>query len=174
MRRRFGLWRLAAASVGILALGAAVSAAAVEVRLADDSLLAVDSPPLQGRLPVLFVHGHNDERQQTEIASPNYRKNWQDPSRLSFNKVLAQNTGLGIEPYYIRFVEQNRSITEDAREIGEAIELILHRHDPNYPARPTHVRVVIIAYSKGTISTRQYLKSLRTALLSSMMSAAFV
>ena len=74
---------------------------------------------------------------------------------------LADNAGLGIEDYYIRFSDQNRSIADDAAEIGAAIELILHRHDPNYPGQPTtNVQVVIIGYSKGTLSSRLYLKNL--------------
>jgi hypothetical protein len=42
----------------------------------------------------------------------------------------------------------------------------LQRHDPayNFPNNPTtDVQIVIIAYSKGTISTRVYLKDLETA-----------
>ena len=54
--------------------------------------------------------------------------------------------GLGIEAYYISFTDHNRSIADDAREIGEAVQLILQRHDPAYvpgdPQHPTNVQVV--------------------------------
>lgn len=141
----------------------AAPAAAVDVHLADDSLLDAGSPAPQGNLPVLFVHGHGGD---DEASDPNYQNNWQETLNglPSFSQALdlAENDGLGIEEYYIRFLDQDRSITDDAAEIGEAIELILHRHDPNYPAEPTPVQVAVIAYSKGTISARQYLKSLQT------------
>jgi len=144
-------------------LALAASAAAVEVHLADDSLLDANSPAPEGNLPVLFVHGHGGD---DEASDPNYQNNWQETLNglPSFKQSLDldENDGLGIEEYYIRFLDQDRSITEDAAEIGEAIELILHRHDPDYPAQPTNVQVAIVAYSKGTISTRQYLKSLQT------------
>jgi hypothetical protein len=164
------LWRPVAASVALLSLGVALSAQTAEVYLGDDNHTPLDanSPPPQGRLPVLFVHGHNDNEQDTNF---NYRQNWQEALRglPSFKDALRleENSGLGIEPYYIRFRDQSRSITVDAREIGDAIDRILHRHDPAYdyphnPAQTTHVQVVIIAYSKGTISARQYLKSLET------------
>jgi hypothetical protein len=166
MQRQSLLWWLAAASVGLLALAAAVSAQSAEVHLADDSRLTPTTTAIQGRLPVLFVHGHNNTNQDTDF---NYRKDWQNTFRglPSFKLALEANTGLGIETYYIRFQDQNRSITQDAAEISDAIDLILHRHDPNYDyphnaAQTTHVQVVIIAYSKGTISTRQYLKGLLT------------
>ena len=72
---------------------------------------------------------------------------------------------LGIEPYFIRFQLQHRSIVLDAQEIAAAINWILQRHDPTFnpadPASRTPVQVAIIAYSKGTISSRYYLKGLR-------------
>jgi hypothetical protein len=121
------------------------------------------APTPRGRLPVLFVHGH-------DLLFPNdtfrnYRKNWQERgnSLPSFMEALdlGDNDGLGIEDYYMRFRTQGRSIAADAAEISAAVERILHRHDPGYPARGvTAVQVVIIAYSKGTISTRLYLKNL--------------
>ncbi len=75
---------------------------------------------------------------------------------------LPENDALGIEAYYIRFLDQDRSIDDDAAEIDEAVEAILERHDPNYAATgTTNVQVAIIAYSKGTISTRKYLKNLQ-------------
>ena len=126
---------------------------------------ALDSQAPTGNLPVLFVHGHNETDQDTDF---NYRKNWQQQLRgLSFKQVLEASTGLDIEPYYIRFVDQGRSISNDAADIRDAVDLILHRHDQNYSypyvtGQTTNVQVVIIAYSKGTISTRLYLKNLQT------------
>lgn len=174
MRIKTGLRRLAAASVGLLALGVAASAQTAEVYFRDsvtraETRLSADSPTLRGRLPVLFVHGHN--LISSNDLNRNYRKNWQDSlgNLPSFMQTLDlhENDGLGIEDYYIRFREQGRSIAEDAAEISDAIDLILHRHDPlyDYPhnqEQTTSVKVVIIAYSKGTISARLYLKNLQT------------
>ena len=149
------------------AMALAVPAFAAEVHLADDSLLGPNSPPPTHRLPVLFVHGHNPTANDPDF---NYKKNWWDtlnglPS-MKQALELAQNNGLDIEPYFIRFEDQDHSITEDAADIAEAVSEILHRHDPSFdPADPndtTPVQLAIIAYSKGTISTRQYLKSLQT------------
>ncbi len=132
----------------------------------EETTLSATTPALPGKIPVLFVHGHN-------VFSPNdadftFRKNWQDShdGLPSFKQALElpENAWLNIEPYYIRFQDQHRSIVEDAREIGWAVEHILHRHDPNHvpftPSPSTNVKVVIIGYSKGTISSRLYLKSL--------------
>jgi hypothetical protein len=168
MRSRLKTARLAAILAALLALCLPGVGRAVELHLADDSLFdPATSPPPTGNLPVLFVHGHNAASDND--ADFNYRKNWRQSlnSLPSFQQTLdlPENSGLGIEPYYIRFVDQNRSIVEDAREIGEAIDLILQRHDPGFdPADPnssTPVQVAIVAYSKGTISTRLYLKSLQ-------------
>jgi hypothetical protein len=118
---------------------------------------------------VLFVHGHNPD--DANDADFNYRKNWvQAVDGLpSFQQTLedpANTATVDIEAYFIRFVDQHRSIVEDARDIGDAVERILARHDPSYTpfmANPsTAVRVAIIAFSKGTISARLYLKSLET------------
>jgi hypothetical protein len=155
------MWQLTAAFVGFLALGSAASAQTADLYLADNTRFD-DGPSVPARrLPVLFVHGHNTATD--ESTNPNYRKNWQDvlPSFKQTLDLMPENDGLGIEAYYIRFLAQGRSITEDAAEISNAVERILHRHDSNYPTNPTHVQIVIIAYSKGTISTRQYLKSLQ-------------
>lgn len=137
----------------------------VELYDRDDALIGANPAPLAGAgLPVLFVHGHNLQNSMDENF--NYRKNWQEPLDYftlfklpSFKKALdlQQNSSLGFEPYYIRFQDQNRSIAEDAEEIGQAIERILLRHnDP----QANQVKIVIIAYSKGTISTRWYLKNM--------------
>ena len=137
----------------------------VELYDKDDQPVSANPAPLSdgpSRLPILFVHGHNlAESMDTDF---NYRKNWQDPVDYlilpdlpSFKIAMEQpgNAGHNIEPYYIRFEDQNRSITLDAADIGEAIRRILKRHaDPTAQT----VKVAIIAYSKGTISTRWYLK----------------
>ena len=138
------------------------------VLLRNDTRLLPDTDAPSRRLPVLFVHGHNSE--DNNDADFNYRKNWQDPALVSFKPTLSllDNAGLDIEDYYIRFQDQTHSISEDATDISDAIDLILHRHDPENYAYPyaegqtSHVKVVIIAYSKGTLSARLYLKSLQT------------
>ena len=149
---------------------------AIEVHLRDDSLLGPESAPPLGRIPVLFVHGHaidfgsGADSATDDPADPNYKKNWWNAlgDLPSFKQALdhAGNAGLDVEPYYIRLVDQARSITEDAREIGVAVDMIVQRHNPGYavaaPVAPPPVQVVIVGYSKGTISTRQYLKSLTT------------
>lgn len=126
-----------------------------QVFLAGDVPLAGNtSRPLQP-LPVLFVHGHKPDTDTS--TEPHYRVTWQTAlgSLPSFAQALthSQNAGLGIEAYYIHFTDHNRSIADDAREIGEAVELILQRHDPAYvpgdPQHPTNVQVVLIGYSKG-------------------------
>ena len=136
------------------------------VHLRDDSQLLPTSPPPTRRLPVLFIHGHNAENaQDTDF---NYQKNWQDQTLVSFKPTLelSNNAGLDIEDYYIRFENQDHSISEDATDISDAVDLILHRHDPSYAyphvtGQTSQVKVVIIAYSKGTLSSRLYLKSLQ-------------
>ena len=141
-----------------------------QVFLAGDVPLAGNTPPPLQPLPVLFVHGHKPDTDTS--TEPHYRVTWQTAlgSLPSFAQALthAQNAGLGIEAYYISFTDHNRSIADDAREIGEAVQLILQRHDPAYvpgdPQHPTNVQVVLIGYSKGTLSSRLYLKSLTTDL----------
>ena len=133
-------------------------AAAATVFLNDGSELTSNSPPPARKIPVLFVHGHDPN---PDPNNPNYQKNWWHSlgSLPSFKQTLAlaQNACLGIEPYYIYFEDQGRSIALDAADIGDAIDSILARHqlqDPNNP----DLKVVIIAYSKGTLSARTYLK----------------
>jgi hypothetical protein len=143
---------------------------AAEVHLADDTLLSSNSPAPVRRVPVLFVHGHffGIDSDTDDPTNPHYKQNWWEaPSGLtSFQQTLdhASNSGLDIEPYYIRFADQARSITEDARDIQDAVDQIVQRHNPGFdtaaPPGPPPVQVVIIGYSKGTISARQYLKSL--------------
>lgn len=155
------------------------SAAAAELYDAGGQLLDLTNPSpgnlILRRQPVLFVHGHaadftsgNDSGLDDE-TNPNYRKNWWNPrnSLPSFKLTLdhGSNSGLDIEPYYIRFADQARSITEDTRDVGIAVDFIVQRHNPGFntaaPTGPPSVQLVILAYSKGTISTRQYLKSLQ-------------
>lgn len=78
--------------------------------------------------------------------------------------TLPQNSGLGIESYSIRFQDQGRTLHEDAADIADAVGRILERHDPDVTARvpgsSIQVKVVLIAYSKGDLSSRRYLKNL--------------
>lgn len=105
--------------------------------------------------PLLFVHGH-------ELGSSgsggSYQDNFTAASGSSFTGALVrtENQDLGIEAYYIQMQQANRSIFVDAQRIGQAIALIQNCQDP---ASPAGVRVAIIGYSKGTISTRVYLRS---------------
>ena len=133
-----------------------------------------DPPPAAppGRRPVLFVHGHRFDiaSDHDSDTNPNYQVNFIE--RLdglpSFDLTIARNSNLNIEPYYIRFVDQARSISEDANDISAAVDLIVRRHNPGFdvsnPAAPPAVQVAIIAYSKGTISSRQYLQRLQGAV----------
>ena len=180
MQQQISPGRLAVGFVVVLVWAAAVSAqqsipcdltqVRACVHLRDDSQLLPTTSTPPRRLPVLFVHGHNAESDQD--TDFNYQKNWQDQTRLSLKPTLelSNNAGLDIEDYYIRFGDQTRSISEDATDISDAIDLILHRHDPSYAyphisGQTSHVKVVIIAYSKGTLSSRLYLKSLQTSLV---------
>lgn len=114
-----------------------------------------DQTQILSSTPVLFVHGHFH----------NFQETWLEPVNgfTSFGAALTANSQLGIKPYFINFQNNNRSIVEDAIEIGQAIEIILGRHNLNYdPDNPDSIvrKVAIIAYSKGAISTRLYLKTL--------------
>lgn len=143
-----------------------------ELYLGDgQTLLTEGGPPPASTLPVLFVHGHN--LASADDSDFNFRKNWIEAGGITSFKAaldLPANAALGIEPYFIRLIDQNRSIVEDARDIGEAIARIQRRHDPSFdvddPTDPndsfttTPVKVAVIAYSKGTISIRLFLKSL--------------
>lgn len=156
-----------------LALVLATAARAAQVFVPDPvdplappvPLAQAPASPAQSR-PVLFVHGHNV--QSATDVDFNYQKNWLQPlgDLPSFMQTLAaaDNNALGIEPYFIRFEDQTRSIVDDANDVHAAVGQILARHDPSYDpadaAADTPVQVAIIAYSKGTISTRVYLKSL--------------
>ena len=139
-----------------------------DLYLADGSLLGAPSPAPQGAQPVLFVHGHKLLWWEPE---PSYGATWTvslDTTLRSFGETLAHpgNADLHIEPYYLNFGVHNRSIVEDAHDIDDAVNRILVRHHdpaelPLDESHPSRVQVAIIAYSKGTISTRLYLKSLQ-------------
>jgi hypothetical protein len=163
-RHLFTLW-----VVVTLTLASSATWAASEVWLPNGTAPDPLTSAPQKRRPVLFVHGHNAN--DANDVDFNYRKDWvQAVDGLpSFQQTLEDpaNAGtLDIEAYFIRFVDQHRSIVDDARDIGDAIERILARHDPSYTpftASPsTAVRVAIVSFSKGTISARLYLKSLET------------
>ncbi|MGD8799088.1 MAG: VWA domain-containing protein [Desulfobacterales bacterium] len=145
--------------------------AAATVFLNDGSELTQNSPPPARKIPVLFVHGHDPN---PDPNNPNYQKNWWHSldNLPSFKQTLElpQNACLGIEPYYIYFENQAHSIALDAADIGNAIDRILARHqlqDPNNP----DLKVVIIAYSKGTLSSRMYIKNLHDNVLDIPVSA---
>jgi hypothetical protein len=136
-----------------------------------------DPPPAvaAGRRPVLFVHGHrfdfftgDDNDSDTD---PKYQVNFIRRLNIgagmtlpSFDLTIVRNSNLNIEPYYIRFVDQARSISHDANDVSAAVDLIVRRHNPGFdvinPPGPPEVQVAIIGYSKGTISARQYLQRL--------------
>ncbi len=155
--------------VALCALCVAPSlSSAADLRGRDGQSIDMNTTPAQ-QLPVLFVHGH-DFGVNPGAGLP-FQENWlgepagtQPDGLTSVQLTLDRNSELGIEPYYIYFADQDRAITEDAREIESAVDAIVLRHNEGYntdnPQEPPPVQVVIIAYSKGTISTRQYLKSL--------------
>lgn len=160
-RARRPAWR-GLALAAVLVTVAAPSADAFDLYRVDGAgqFTAVNGP--SGTCPsaprpraVLFVHGH-------ELGSSgsggSYQDNFTAASGPSFAGALArtENQDLGIEAYYIQMREANRSIFVDAQRIGQAIALIQACQDPTGPAS---VRVAIIGYSKGTISTRVYLRS---------------
>ena len=113
--------------------------------------------------PVLFVHGHEFG---STGSGGSYEANFTAASGPSFKGALArsENQDLGVEAYYIQMRVANRSIVTDAQRIGQAFALIQACQDP---ASPAGIRIAIIGYSKGTISTRLYLRS-RQADLSSV------
>ena len=104
--------------------------------------------------PVLFVHGHPLDG--SGGSTPNYQRNWIDGTSFNAAIELGGNQALDIEDYYIQFLQHDRSILADANDIGEAVALIRNCQNP---ANPSTVKMAIIAYSKGTISTRVYLRS---------------
>jgi hypothetical protein len=175
MMRRVLLCFVATLSLVPNAIGAA------ELYDWDGQAIAIDpamNPPCAlpaglRRQPLLFVHGHAADTS----TDPNYKKIfWEDADDdfflqlfdlTSFKKTFDDpiNSSLDIEPYYIRFADRFRSITDDAFDIGQAVDCIIRRHnatfDPTTATTPPPVQIAIVAYSKGTLSTRQYLKSLQ-------------
>ncbi len=152
----------------IAGLALPMRAEAVTVFSADGTeLIESDLTPPRHRLAVLFVHGHDPN---PDPQHPNYRKNFHDSidGLTSFKNTLdlPENLCLGIEPYYLHFgdteADHERSIDEDAAQIQEAVNLILARQRLKDPDNPD-LKLAIIAYSKGTISTRLYLKQLHDA-----------
>ncbi len=155
-----------------LVLAAADARAELELRLADESVLdlaAPEAPLPRRRFPVLFVHGHNEL--SPKDSDLRYRTDWivSQPGLTSFQEALKlpENAWLDLEPYFIRFEDQNRSIVEDAAEIAEAVEVILARHyrdyDPTAPETWVRSKLAVVAVGKGALSTRLYLKNLHAA-----------
>ncbi len=147
--------------VAVVAQLAAQEASAFQLFWIDDTGMhhevtgATGNCPSQPKSrPVLFVHGH--PLFGSSGSGPNYQRNWIDGTSFNTALTATENQALDIEDYYIEFLVSNRSILEDANKIGQAISLIQACQDPPNPAT---VRVAIIAYSKGTISTRVYLRS---------------
>ena len=102
----------------MLSLAPVNGLAQVQIYLSNNTLLdGIDDPTDFKRLPVIFVHGHGGD----------YEANWQMPGTVGFFPGISfkdaldlqQNQDLGIETYYIQFSDQDRSIIEDAQEIGE-------------------------------------------------------
>jgi hypothetical protein len=161
--------RVALLSVVLIAgLALPFQADAVTVFSADGVALDENAlTPPSRRLPVLFVHGHDPS---PDPQHPNYRKNFHDSLEglTSFKSALdlPENICLGIEPYYLHFgdaaADHERSIDEDAAQIREAVDLVLARQRLMDPENPG-LKLAVIAYSKGTISTRRYLKQLDDA-----------
>jgi hypothetical protein len=144
------------------ALWAPRAGAATVFMSGDVALDAGQLTPPRNRTPVLFVHGHDPS---PDPQNPNYKKNFHHvlAGLTSFQQTLdlPANACLGIEPYYIHFgdtdADQRRSIDVDADEIEAAVNLILDRHRLAEPDNPG-LKVAIIAYSKGTLSARKYLR----------------
>ena len=124
-----------------------VGAAEVHLGDADASPIDINVPPQRTR-PVLFVHGHaidfelGSDNTTDDPADPNYKKNWWNglDGLPSFKQTLDDpiNSGLDIEPYYIRFEDRRRSITDDAFDIRQVVDYIVRRHNENFdPRRPT-------------------------------------
>lgn len=176
-------WCCALILVAVLAVTAtpAPESEALDLYLRDGSRWKegqILKPPPADAQPVLFVHGHATSFcgssnplcscEDEELHCEYFRRTWMnslDNGLRSFADAIDHNPKLNLVPYYINFVDNTRSILEDAREIGEAVERIFKRHNPSLAIFPFHqtppdVQVAIIAHSKGTISTRVYLKSL--------------
>ena len=152
-------------------------AGAADIYLRDGSLwlqqntLDPDDPNVQAMLtkqPILFVHGHRLSLffQSDPANDPHYLRTWviepdYDSSLSSFAKAIQDNPGLNLEPFYLNFGLHNRSIVEDAQDIAWAVGRLVALYNPMWePHKPLQTQIAIIAFSKGTISTRVYLKNL--------------
>jgi von Willebrand factor type A domain len=162
MRRFVRVWALLASCTFPML------AAAADVR--DNNGVQINfstTPTTLARLPVLFVHGHAADYQETW-----WNRNVLIFTLTSFKDTLGLNPELDVQPYYISFADNTRSIVDDARDIADAVDDIIRRHNTAYaaanpnlattdPPGPPPVQVVIIGYSRGTISSRLYLKGLQ-------------
>ena len=126
---------------------------------------------LRSKIPVLFVPGHNPvpcDNPLLAAKTPNYVRNWiaaGEGGLPSFQAALIANSHLGIEPYYMdfdeaclngtRYRDPGTSIYSDIGKIKDAVDLLLQRHsDPG----AERIKVVIIGLSRGSISSRLFLK----------------
>jgi WD40 repeat protein len=123
-------------------------------------------PQGEERIPVLFVHGHT---YGSKTAWFNRHEN-----DKSFASALAANPQLPLDAFYLELPcptctppkDPERGIEEDALDILAAIEGETDSQQReqvgilNMPAYQSSGKVAIIAYSKGAISSRYYLKKL--------------
>ena len=163
------------------------NALAFELYWTDDSQAGAPAVDVEVRCPddpaprpVLFVHGHCSQGSVLGIplsscdpVDDQYVEAWRtDDSGTSFKSALEapENESLGIEDYYLEFDDlHDRSIVLDAKQVGEAIAQVQACQNPG---NPTAVKVALVAYSKGTISSRLYLRSVQEDLTSVIQGAA--
>src|SRR3972149_5340061 len=85
----------------------------------EETTLNAATPALQGKIPVLFVHGHN--LISPDDADFSFRKNWQEShdGLPSFRPALGQpeNAWVHAGASPARRRGHHRSVVEDAREI---------------------------------------------------------
>ncbi|MCI0483436.1 MAG: lipase family protein [candidate division NC10 bacterium] len=117
------------------------------------------------RVPVLFVHGHSGDSNESWFNTV---------GGTSFAAALAANPQLPLDAFYLELPvhgsahpeNYGRSITEDAQDILAIIEGGPDSRGAqqvgilNMPAYQRRGRVGIIAYSQGAMSSRYYLKNL--------------
>ena len=127
--------------------------------------VACCDPPVEslaGKTPVLFVHGHSGGN-----ATVSYQRSWWESP--SFKTAIEKNSHLGLVPYYVDFdvLDQEEgeykarpeTIGKDAADLGTAIECIRSIHEQSAGAVSTRrPKVVLVGHSKGTITSRLYLK----------------
>ena len=113
-----------------------------EIQLTMENINDPNFPKPKLHQPVLFVHNHHfDDEKDVR----------------SFRETLAlpENARLGIEPYYLDL--EDGKYADNAAKIKEAVELILlHQDDPGANRK----KVAIIAFGRGALSARLYLKEL--------------